>query len=353
MAISSPAEPSAAPKEHIKRPPNAWVIYRKVKSEEYRKAHPDRKFTLPEMSGIMATQWASEPEEEIRRFEQLAMEMKLEHRERHPDYRYQPRRRSPGDEQKKPRKVKEGRVTKPKRTTKDKVVLTATDVTTTDATNTGHGWPEVNGPSRSDGVFGLGSVIPVNDQHALTSSDHMFYDNIAIVRFTHVHTFILSLTALSQSLQSFENLIAKMFNPTVQSMAYPCRSYADSSHVAMQPFATSQVNAYQPMSNGGTLSNAQSYAGRSLQPSNAYEANSLYDVAAGLSESYATTSSQIDSISDFLDYIKQSMPPFIDVAPGNEQVSLDATATEFQDLSAFCENLDFLAFDQESISWEV
>ncbi|KAG6899489.1 hypothetical protein C0993_009750 [Termitomyces sp. T159_Od127] len=346
MSTSSPEPPVDFPsrKERVKRPPNAWVLYRLAKSKEYRDAHPDQKFTLTEMSRIMSQHWAVEPEEEIRRFEQLAEEKLLEHRKLHPDYKYQPRRRDLGDEQKKPRKVKEGRVTKPRRTQqKGKVALTATDATTTGATDAGHWWPEANGSSPASGdVFDFGSVVPLIDiQRALANYSPGF------VSLARVYTLSLSLTALSQVLDKFNT------NPGAQPMAYSDQPYAHSSHVPVQPSATSQVNAYQLMTNGETiLSSGQSHTGGSFQPFNADEANTSYDqvmqahVAAETNSLYATPRGISDGLNR-LNCLEQSMLNSVHgIGSSNGTGSLDATVTPFQDLSVFPDLADLMALNQ-------
>lgn len=74
----------------IRRPPNAWILYRTEKSQTLRKQQP--KLSNNEVSQILSQRWHSEPAEVRAHYKSLAAERKRQHRQEYPDYQYRPRR---------------------------------------------------------------------------------------------------------------------------------------------------------------------------------------------------------------------------------------------------------------------
>ena len=72
--------------EHIKRPRNAFIIYRNQRGPAIR-----RKGQLnPQVSKTVAQSWKCESEETTAKFYEMARKEKEAHRERHPEYKYSP-----------------------------------------------------------------------------------------------------------------------------------------------------------------------------------------------------------------------------------------------------------------------
>ena len=81
---------SAQKKEKVRRPANAWILYRTHMSAELRQQRPY--LTNNEVSQILSAQWHSEPFQVRNHWKGVAAQVKERHRELHPNYTYQPRR---------------------------------------------------------------------------------------------------------------------------------------------------------------------------------------------------------------------------------------------------------------------
>ncbi|KAG6887995.1 hypothetical protein C0995_011100 [Termitomyces sp. Mi166 len=273
LAKSSAKAPAPKKQARIKRPPNAWVLYRSDKQKEIQEKNPSRKFKLGEMSGIISELWAEESEVVIRKYELLANKKLLEHRKAHPNYKYQPGPPKCTGKQKKPRKVRARRVTKKEKTLSTSAI-NPTHIQATNADSDAGEWPEVNGQApASDNVVEIGSAVAPNDQYTFANPYHTFYDH---------------------NIVSPDNFDVETFDYGARPMAYQAQPYAGSTQTAMQSFVASQANAYQPTAAlGGQVPQGytrvyydQSYAGGWLGPSNTYGTNTRYqqttefDVAA-------------------------------------------------------------------------
>ncbi|KIJ23985.1 hypothetical protein M422DRAFT_111323, partial [Sphaerobolus stellatus SS14] len=70
---------------HIPRPPNAFIVFR----TEYIRAMETQNST-PEVSRSLGEMWRSMSEEQKQPWVEKALEKKLEHQAKYPNYRYKP-----------------------------------------------------------------------------------------------------------------------------------------------------------------------------------------------------------------------------------------------------------------------
>ncbi|KAH9856392.1 high mobility group box domain-containing protein, partial [Lenzites betulinus] len=77
---------------HIKRPENAFMLFRKSRVHLYNAGAP-RKQTQSRISKLVSSDWHSLTPEEKQPWFDLAQKVAAEHRQRHPNYKYRPRRR--------------------------------------------------------------------------------------------------------------------------------------------------------------------------------------------------------------------------------------------------------------------
>ncbi|KAG9247394.1 MAT1-2-1, partial [Calycina marina] len=91
-SASPTSPPTAAGKAKIKRPPNAFILYRQhwhpIVVARNPNAHNNQ------ISRIIGTMWQQSSDDEREPFRLLAVEKKAEKLRAHPDYRYQPRKSS-------------------------------------------------------------------------------------------------------------------------------------------------------------------------------------------------------------------------------------------------------------------
>lgn len=78
-------------KNHIPRPPNAFVIYRGHKQSSVVQGNPGIKNR--EVSREIGKMWKAETFEVKEKYKKLAEEAKKNHKEQHPHYKYKPRRK--------------------------------------------------------------------------------------------------------------------------------------------------------------------------------------------------------------------------------------------------------------------
>ncbi|KAL2351990.1 high mobility group box domain-containing protein, partial [Cryomyces antarcticus] len=78
------------PEPKIPRPRNSFMLYRQHNQARFIDKHPG--IANPEVSKILGELWKSEPASVKEKWKLLAEEEKLRHREKYPEYRYQPRR---------------------------------------------------------------------------------------------------------------------------------------------------------------------------------------------------------------------------------------------------------------------
>ena len=76
--------------EHIKRPPNAFMVYRRERNDVARQMYP--MYTVQQISKLLGEQWHREEEHVRQEYFQKAKEEDVKHREMYPDYKYRPRR---------------------------------------------------------------------------------------------------------------------------------------------------------------------------------------------------------------------------------------------------------------------
>ncbi|THW72709.1 hypothetical protein D6C84_08435 [Aureobasidium pullulans] len=78
------------PEPKVPRPRNAFILYRQNRQAAVVAQNPG--LANPEISKIIGEQWRNEPEGEKNRWKAYAEEEKLQHQQRYPSYRYQPKR---------------------------------------------------------------------------------------------------------------------------------------------------------------------------------------------------------------------------------------------------------------------
>lgn len=92
--------PKKGDEDYVKRPENAFILFRRKCCEERQAAHdqaaaadaPTKKQRQADLSKTISQQWKSLPAEERQYWEDLAKEKKKEHEALHPDYVYRPQR---------------------------------------------------------------------------------------------------------------------------------------------------------------------------------------------------------------------------------------------------------------------
>lgn len=77
--------------DHIKRPMNAFMVWSKEKRRTMSQKNP--KMHNSEISKILGAQWKKMPDEEKAKYIEEAKRLQQEHSQKHPDYKYKPRRR--------------------------------------------------------------------------------------------------------------------------------------------------------------------------------------------------------------------------------------------------------------------
>jgi hypothetical protein len=77
---------------HVRRPPNAWILFRSFMVEYYnRTAEPDKpRLMQSELSALISKRWHSLPSEEVSYWHAQADAKKAEHARLHPDYTFAP-----------------------------------------------------------------------------------------------------------------------------------------------------------------------------------------------------------------------------------------------------------------------
>ncbi|KAK6000190.1 hypothetical protein QM012_003822 [Aureobasidium pullulans] len=78
------------PEPKVPRPRNAFILYRQNRQAAVVAQNPG--LANPDISKIIGEQWRNEPEAEKNRWKAYAEEEKLQHQQRYPSYRYQPKR---------------------------------------------------------------------------------------------------------------------------------------------------------------------------------------------------------------------------------------------------------------------
>ena len=78
-------------KEKIPRPPNAWILYRKARLDDVPRAEDGSRMPMAEASKILSYWWKNETQEARTLWELEAERLKLEHKLKYPEYRFQPK----------------------------------------------------------------------------------------------------------------------------------------------------------------------------------------------------------------------------------------------------------------------
>ncbi|PNS16897.1 hypothetical protein CAC42_4861 [Sphaceloma murrayae] len=90
----SPIPCLCQPEPKIPRPRNAFILYRQHHNASVIARYPN--LSNPEISKIIGELWRGEPEEEKQRWKSFADEDKIQHAQKYPSYRYQPKRSNKG-----------------------------------------------------------------------------------------------------------------------------------------------------------------------------------------------------------------------------------------------------------------
>ncbi|KAG6827398.1 hypothetical protein H0H92_011949 [Tricholoma furcatifolium] len=106
--------PKKGDEDYIKRPENAFILFRRKCCEERQAAPedgdgPTKNPRQADLSKTISQQWKSLSAEERQYWEELAKEKKKEHAAKHPNYVYRPQRAKDKDGRPKPRKSKSSR----------------------------------------------------------------------------------------------------------------------------------------------------------------------------------------------------------------------------------------------------
>ncbi|KAI0349688.1 HMG-box, partial [Trametes cingulata] len=80
--------------DYVKRPQNAWLIFRNRKLTELRAAHRSKKARQAELSKVIALAWKMLSAEEKQEWFDLAKKAKEDHADQHPGYVYRPKRKT-------------------------------------------------------------------------------------------------------------------------------------------------------------------------------------------------------------------------------------------------------------------
>nr|GAT55638.1 predicted protein [Mycena chlorophos] len=81
----------STPTDHIPRPPNAWILYRSDKTKELRRGAKAQ--LAADESRVISALWRNERPEIKAAYERRAAVAACQHREKYPEYRYQPKSR--------------------------------------------------------------------------------------------------------------------------------------------------------------------------------------------------------------------------------------------------------------------
>ena len=87
----------------ILHPPNAFILYRQSKQSSL--VEQIENLSNNDASRIIGQMWHNEPREEKDKWHALAIFKKLEHMQKHPEYKYHPRR--PSEKQRRRKKEKQ------------------------------------------------------------------------------------------------------------------------------------------------------------------------------------------------------------------------------------------------------
>ncbi|PWN51166.1 hypothetical protein IE53DRAFT_305790, partial [Violaceomyces palustris] len=91
-------EEDPAKEQRTPRPPNAWILYRSQKYQEFREktnslassSEAGKPKSQAEISRIISSMWQGESAETKQHYEALAEARKIAHQKTYPTYRYRP-----------------------------------------------------------------------------------------------------------------------------------------------------------------------------------------------------------------------------------------------------------------------
>jgi len=89
LSIGHPLPESNPAQDHVKRPMNSFILYRRDHNLITRLKHPE--MTVQQISRHLGAQWHAEPQSVRDAYREKAFQEVKRHQEQHPDYQYHPR----------------------------------------------------------------------------------------------------------------------------------------------------------------------------------------------------------------------------------------------------------------------
>lgn len=132
---TSPAAPPNPPQEHVPRPPNAFMLYRKNMAAQMPAPGPgEPRLSQGELSRHLARSWRELNPEDRVFWEQLAALKDSEHKAKYPNYKYQPKKKEEKTRLAEERKAEKKRVAAAKKQSRFRSTSSTTPAAANNAT---------------------------------------------------------------------------------------------------------------------------------------------------------------------------------------------------------------------------